>query len=202
MNKISTKTIEKKPGIYYIKNIISKKVYIGQSKNIYKRLILHKHKLLNNKHSNSHLQRSFNKHNIENFKCGVILYCDKLLTFEEKFYINNQKSRILYNVREAEDSVKHQKRKKVSEKTRIKLSEAKKGKKPSNLKWLQQKNRRKVDYYINNKLIKTFDSCKDAAEYFNIKSNTFNHYVGKKSRNSKYFPLNYQLKYRKEVNDG
>lgn len=202
MNKISTKTIEKKPGIYYIKNIVSKKVYIGQSKNIYKRLILHKHKLINNKHSNSHLQRSFNKHSIINFKCGIIKYCNILnLTLLESFFINHQKVEI-YNIREAEDSVKHQKRKKISNETRIKLSNAKKGKKPDNLNWLQKRNRKKVDYYIKNILIKTFDSCKDAAEYFNMKPNAFNQYVGKKSRNSKYFPNNYKLKYRKEVNDG
>lgn len=195
MKKISTKTIQKSSGIYFIKNIISKKVYIGQSINLYKRLILHKHELITNKHSNSHLQRSFNKHGIGNFKCGVIEYCDNL-TNRELFYINNQKNEI-YNIKEASDSIKHQKRKPITEKTRKKLSDAKKGKKPPNLEWLQQQNRKQIGYYNNEELLFVFLSCKDAARYFKMTPKLFNRYIGIK-RKSKYFKDNHWVNYYNE----
>lgn len=185
-------SVKGKAGIYFIKNIINKKVYIGQSLNCRKRLIHHKHELIQNKHSNPHLQNSFNKNGIDNFKCGVIEYCDNL-TDRERFYINNQSNEI-YNIREASDSVKHQQRVPISEETRQKLKKARAGKSPTNLKWLQQKNRRKINYYIHDILIKQFESCKDAASYFGLKSNVFHQYIGK-SRNTKKFPKGYRIEY-------
>jgi len=195
--KILKESIKQKSGIYFIKNIISKKVYIGQSKNCYKRLIMHRFKLSHNKHGNSHLQRSFNKYGKKYFKCGIIKYCNNL-TEEEIFYMNNQKCEI-YNIRNACESVTHPKRKKITEKTRNKLKKAKIGKEPSNLKWLQQKNRRKIKYSINGILIKNFNSCKDAAEYFGMKKNLFHKYIGKligtTSKPSKYFKKGTLLEY-------
>lgn len=48
-------------GIYQISNKINNKKYIGSSKSIEERWSLHKRKLNNNTHFNSHLQRSYNK---------------------------------------------------------------------------------------------------------------------------------------------
>lgn len=195
IDEIKKINVGEKCGIYFIKNKISKNVYIGQSKNVYRRLILHKHRLLNNKHSNTHLQRSFNKYGKYNFKFGVIEYCNlNNITEREKFYINNQNK--VYNTREATDSVIHKKRKPSTIQTRLKISNANKGKIPKNLKNIQELRRRKVKYYINGVLIKTFDSCRLAADYFNMKPNVFNMYIGlKKPRKSKYFPNNYKLDY-------
>ncbi len=195
MNNINTKDIKSISGIYFIKNKLNKKIYIGQSVNIYKRLILHRFHLNNNIHDNSHLQRSFNKYGINNFKCDVIEYCNNL-TEKEIFYINNQ-SNELYNIREVKDSIKHPKRKPISEVTRQKLINSKKGKIPKNLYNLQQNNKRKIVYYVNNEIIKIFNSCKEAAKYFNMKPNIFNLYINN-TRIEKYFKQNERVEYYNE----
>ena len=48
-------------GIYKIKNTVTGKVYIGQSKNIEKRFEQHKEKFRNGTHINDELQKDFNK---------------------------------------------------------------------------------------------------------------------------------------------
>ena len=49
-------------GIYEIRNKVNNKIYIGSSSCIISRWASHRHMLNNNKHSNIHLQRSWNKH--------------------------------------------------------------------------------------------------------------------------------------------
>jgi len=48
------------PGIYMIINVVDKKVYIGQSLNVKKRIKRHFYELSKEIHPNAHLQRSFN----------------------------------------------------------------------------------------------------------------------------------------------
>lgn len=76
-------------GIYKITNIITNKVYIGSSKNIYSRWNKHIYDLKNNKHHSTHLQRSWNYYGNENFKFEIIEECtsDKLIE-REQFYID------------------------------------------------------------------------------------------------------------------
>lgn len=193
LNEVTTKRFKRLPGIYEIKNLLNNKVYIGQTKSIYSRLIDHKNALKNDKHDNSHLQRSFNKYGIDNFSFNVIEYCDQqYLTEKEKFYISEQIE--CYNIREAIDSVIHPKRQLISEETRKLLSDIKKGKIPSNLDSIQQMNNRKIAYYINDELIEIFDSCIKAATFFGMKGNSFHQYINK-NRKSKYFPNNYKIEY-------
>lgn len=191
---ITTKIIDKKPGIYFIKNINNNKVYIGQSVNCYKRLIFHRHQLRHGTHDNPHLQRSFNKHGEDKFKCGVIEYSDDNLTVKEIFYINHQNNNEVYNIKDACNAVKYGVRAPITEETRYKLHIAKKGIRPSNLEWLQRSNMRIIMYYINNVLQKQFKSCKEAANYFGMASNTFHQYIGK-PRNTKKFPKGYKIVY-------
>jgi len=78
--------MENKIAIYKIINIINNKVYVGSSKNINKRKSRHFCDLRDNKHSNKHLQNSYNKYGKNNFKFEIIEYIDnenKLLEREQ-----------------------------------------------------------------------------------------------------------------------
>lgn len=59
-------------GIYQIRNVVNNKVYIGQAINVFRRLSEHCDDLIQNKHFNRHLQRSFNKYKSENFEYSII----------------------------------------------------------------------------------------------------------------------------------
>ncbi len=65
-------------GIYYIKNITTNQIYIGQSKRLRERRNQHFSHLRKNKHENPHLQNSFNKYGESSFDYGVIQYCDEI----------------------------------------------------------------------------------------------------------------------------
>lgn len=197
-NEINTNNFKKEKGIYAIENIVTSRVYIGQAQSIYTRLIHHKHHLINGNHTNPYLQNSVNKHGIENFKFYVIEYLKDFdldqLTEKEKYYIEN--SKLVYNIRETVNTINHNNRKPATEQSKLKMSLSKKGKTPKNLHWLQQSNRRKIAFYINNELIQIFESCKDCANYFNILPKTFHMYIGKiTNRKSKHFPLGYKFEY-------
>jgi len=106
-------------GIYYIKNLLNEKIYVGQSDNLSNRKSLHFHKLKNNKHENSHLQNAYNLYGVENFVFEIILYCEsfELTRYEDLIEKRNRPN--TYNIRECVDSNKGIKR---SEETKRKLS--------------------------------------------------------------------------------
>lgn len=84
-------------GIYKIVNLINNKFYIGSSRNIKDRISHHLSELKNNKHTNTHLQNSYNKYGKENFKFEVIEYCELTeLLLKEEYYIQNLKPE--YNI--------------------------------------------------------------------------------------------------------
>lgn len=77
-------------GIYVILNIVNNKVYVGSTKNFTKRKSAHFNLLVKNKHWNVKLQRSFNKHGIENFMFKIIEYCEyekHLIISRENYFI-------------------------------------------------------------------------------------------------------------------
>lgn len=76
-------------GIYLIKNLVNKKVYVGQSVYICNRLYNHLHKLRNGSHGNTYLQNSWNKYGEDNFSISTIEYCEiNILNERECFWIN------------------------------------------------------------------------------------------------------------------
>jgi len=93
-------------GVYQIRNIITGFCYGGQSIHLKQRPRQHWSLLKNNKHTNSHLQNSYNKHGRECFVFEVLIYCDKkYLTYYEQLFYNIDKSHGLsYNVRDCVDS--------------------------------------------------------------------------------------------------
>lgn len=94
---IKNNVIKNTAGIYYIKNKLNNKYYIGQSINMYKRLLFHINK---SKYANyQHIHRAINKDGIENFEFAIIAYIildnqneiKNKLDFLEKFYIKKYK---------------------------------------------------------------------------------------------------------------
>src|SRR5690606_29016181 len=79
----------------------SNKIYIGQSVNLKGRILNHKAQLKNNAHYNSHLQRSYNKHGIDNFKFEIIEHCEENELYERENYwitfYNSHNSLLGYN---------------------------------------------------------------------------------------------------------
>ena len=77
-------------GIYKITNIENGKFYIGSAVNISGRWSVHKHMLRNNKHKNSYLQCSWNKHNEGSFLFEVIEIIEDIDTLikREQFYLD------------------------------------------------------------------------------------------------------------------
>lgn len=76
-------------GIYKIENVSNKKVYIGESVNIYSRWRDHKSSLKSGKHYNTHLQNAWNKYGESNFVFSIVEKCEKdKLNEMEMYYID------------------------------------------------------------------------------------------------------------------
>lgn len=65
-------------GLYKIVNIATGQCYVGQSQRIKKRIKEHFRLLRLNKHSNQHLQNSYNKYGAESFVGGIEVECTNL----------------------------------------------------------------------------------------------------------------------------
>ena len=59
-------------GIYKIENTVTKKRYVGSSKDIAKRAYHHFHMLKNNKHKNNPMQNAYNKYGESKFKLSIL----------------------------------------------------------------------------------------------------------------------------------
>ena len=84
-----------KIGIYCIFNKVNQKVYIGKSKNIYKRIIIHKSALIKKdlKQENQHFISAWNKYGEENFIYIVLEFCkESELGNKELLYMDLFKS--------------------------------------------------------------------------------------------------------------
>ena len=118
-----------KSGIYLIKNIINKKVYIGSAVNIDKRWKEHKKLLKQGKHHSIHLQQAWDKYGEQSFKFEVLEEVQKqehLLSYEQVYldYYKSYEGDKGYNICKVAGSPLGLRR---SEETKKKLSEAKTG---------------------------------------------------------------------------
>jgi group I intron endonuclease len=146
-----------KSGIYKIENLITGRVYVGSSIDFKKRWNQHKSCLKNNKHGNSYLQNSWNKHGEKAFKFFIIERCGEELLYErEQYWFNYYKeNELVYNVREIVESNKGMKHneetkkrlseisKNMSEETRKKIGEASKNSSEETRKKISEANRGK-----------------------------------------------------------
>ena len=114
----------KKSGIYLITNLTNNKHYIGSAINLSIRQRTHFNNLKQNKHCNKHLQASYNKHGIDNFKFDILWLCSKedLLHYEQ-IYIDLWKPE--YNICKTAGSTLGIK---LSDETKLKMSLSSKGK--------------------------------------------------------------------------
>ena len=75
-------------GIYCIKNLVTLKVYIGQSTSCKRRMTDHKYMLRKNEHDNEYLQFAWNKYGETNFEFSILETCEEQdLDDREIFYI-------------------------------------------------------------------------------------------------------------------
>lgn len=113
-------------GIYKIENTINNKVYIGQSTDIDKRWKSHKESLRNNRHSNAHLQDSYNKYGSSIFIYSILEECsERDLTDREQYWIDYYggiDSDQNYNMKGASSAGK------LNNDAKLKISKALKGK--------------------------------------------------------------------------
>jgi group I intron endonuclease len=125
--------MEIKIGIYKILNLTTKKVYIGSSTNIEKRIKRHLMELKNNNHYNIHLQRAYNCDGKDAFCFDVLEECgEEILTEREEYYINVLNAiECGYNMNPKGNRPPSWLGKKHKESTLLKMSKAQKGKKIS-----------------------------------------------------------------------
>jgi len=110
-------------GIYQIKRIRSKRVYIGSSQNISKRWSEHKYKLRKGIHQNPKLQNAWNKYGEAKFRFTVLEECSLDKLFErEQYYFDQCDDR--YNCVPIAGSTRGHK---LSDKTRAKMSASRLG---------------------------------------------------------------------------
>jgi len=131
--------------IYCIYNKVNNKKYIGSAINFRNRVNDHRKLLVNNKHCNKILQRSFSKHGIDNFRIiilEIVLLKEKLIE-REQYWIDIIKPK--YNIRKIAESnlgIKYSEEsclkisisntgRKASEETKQKISKLHKGRKRS-----------------------------------------------------------------------
>lgn len=112
-------------GIYYIRNTVNNKLYVGQSIDVYTRLSRHKTDLRGGRDS-KHLQEAYYKYGEDNFEFMLLVECQiNDLDFLEKYYItewNTQDENFGYNL----DSGGSRSRM-MSEETKSKISQSLKG---------------------------------------------------------------------------
>lgn len=149
----------KKIGIYCIKNSITNKNYVGSSINILGRLYKHRALLRHNKHQNSYLQNSWNKHSEEYFTCFILEICniDELIV-KEQFWIDKLGD---YNL------TKEVIRLKLSDESKQKMSFTRKNKIASGE--IPKYGSKKIKKYSKNgDFIKEYNSITDASNDSNI----------------------------------
>jgi group I intron endonuclease len=117
--------IKRASAIYTIINEESGKLYVGKSKNVKERKYKHFDNLEKGKHSNPHLQNSYDVHGRDAFVFEVLEYCDQSnLTQREQYWMDE------LNVIDGEHGyniIPDARRSQLSEETKKKISESLKG---------------------------------------------------------------------------
>lgn len=88
-----------KSGIYFIRNVLNHKIYVGSSVNLEKRKKRHFYDLKRNTHNNIHLQRAYNKIGEKYFIFEIVELIEGVeeLRAKEQLYIDSYKNKS-YNI--------------------------------------------------------------------------------------------------------
>jgi len=150
--------------IYYIHNKISNKFYIGQSTNFKSRIRKHKNDLIINKHRNSHIQKSFNLHGLNNFEFIKLIECNVEELDELEVYLIDmcKKLDICYNF-ESGGHLNKKHSEETKQKMSVSISKARKGKfKGKDNPFYGKKHTKEIQDNINKKLKNKFHSIKNS----------------------------------------
>ena len=93
------------PGIYYYKNKINGKLYIGQAQNLHKRRI----EIRYDGYAGAVFNNAIKKYGIDNFEYGILTHCKvEKLNYFEMFYIKRLKTKVPngYNMTDGGDGVR------------------------------------------------------------------------------------------------
>lgn len=110
------------PGVYFIYCVSNKKIYIGSSKNIFKRWKSHFNKLKLNSHNNLHLQAAWNKYGELSFQFNIIEITNNLIE-RESYYLSLLEKEFCFNQMSVKNGYA------MTEELREKLRMARRGKK-------------------------------------------------------------------------
>lgn len=116
-----------KTGIYKIENLVTKKVYVGFAIHINDRWSTHRSQLRDGLHHCEHLQRSYDKYGVDNFKYSILEECKEgELAIREHYWATLLKAHdrhFGYNIKPTSEDgkVRH------SEETKAKIGKAHKG---------------------------------------------------------------------------
>lgn len=161
-------------GIYIIRNLLTKKVYIGSAKNIKQRLHEHKSMLRRGAHHSKYLQHVYNKNpNILLFSILEICSIDKLIKREQywlDFFLSYKKEYGYNNVPTAYSSLGR----KFTAETKNKISNSHKGMKKS---WSKGNFPKKPIIHIFNNIETFYTSIKEASNILNINYTTITRLV-------------------------
>jgi len=77
----------KESGVYRIQNMVTGKIYIGSSTDVYKRIGRHKYVLKNGLNENIRMKKDCEKYGVNSFLFGIVEYCEKeKLKEREQYY--------------------------------------------------------------------------------------------------------------------
>jgi predicted GIY-YIG superfamily endonuclease len=156
-------------GIYIIRNLKTKKVYIGSAKNIKQRLHEHNSMLRRNKHHSKYLQNVYNK-NTDFLLFAIIEECKtENLIKREQYWLNFFQSFKKENGYNSVPTAYSSLGRKFSQGTKDKMSKSHKGmKKP----WSKGLHCRKAIRHTKEGLITEYPSIQEASLSFNIHYST------------------------------
>lgn len=175
-----------KSGIYKITKINTNEFYIGSSCNIKKRWQHHLNDFKDNRHSNSYLQRIYNKYGKNIFRFEILVSCPKQYLIKlEQWFIDNLKPK--YNLcpnasgmsgykqtkEHIQKRVKSLIGRKPTKKTRLRISKSNLGRKhsPEHIEERTIRNRKKIyQYDLSGNFIKEWRSIIEAMRFFKCSS--------------------------------